>query len=171
MTESLRLYLLRHAKSSWKTGEPDFERPLNKRGGRDAEAIAEFIGSVAHRPALILCSAARRARETLQPLVARLDGEAQVVITRLVYEADAEALLDLIRRSGSVPSLMVIGHNPTIEDLTGRLAASSEAQAAARLQGGFPPGGLATLAFDAGEWRDVVSGTGRLIDFRAPERA
>jgi phosphohistidine phosphatase len=171
MTEALRLHLLRHAKSSWKTGEADFDRPLSKRGRKDAEAIADLIVARGFRPALILCSAARRARETLLPLISRLDGEAEVVFTRLVYEADAEALLDLIRRSRGVASLMVVGHNPTLEDLAIRLAGGDDAGAIPRLHRGFPPAALATIGFDAGEWSDIGEATGRLLDFHLPERA
>jgi phosphohistidine phosphatase len=163
---TLRLYLLRHAKSPWKTGEVDFDRPLSKRGRKDAEAIAELIIERGYRPALILCSAARRARETLPPLLSRLDGEAEVVFTRLIYEADAAALLDLIRRSGSAPSLMVVGHNPTLSDLALDLAGSAEGRA--RLSGGMAPATLAAFELDTDTWDRIAPGTGGLLDLFVP---
>ena len=118
------LYLLRHAKSSW--DDPaldDHERPLSARGWRNAAALAEHVRAEKIVPALILCSTARRARETLAAMVPALDGEIAIRIENDIYVASSSSLLARLR---AVPDrtepVMLIGHNPAIEGLAVVLA-------------------------------------------------
>jgi phosphohistidine phosphatase len=158
-----RLYLLRHAKSSWKeTGIPDHDRPLASRGRKAAKAMAAHLREQRVQPDLVLCSSATRARQTferLEPLGAR-----EVHIERELYAADAATLLarlrDVPERVGSV---MVVAHNPGLEDLTRVLARQDD-----ELGEKFPTGALATLSLGDREWASLERGTAELVDFVRP---
>lgn len=111
-----RLYLLRHGKSSWKdTGPRDHDRPLATRGRRAAEAIARHLRDYDLEPELVLCSTARRARETLDRIQSAL-GAPTVEVEDDVYAASADALLQRLRRvPDTFASVMLIGHNPGLQ--------------------------------------------------------
>ena len=165
MTER-RLYLLRHAKSSWKEpGIPDHDRPLAPRGKRAAKAMAEHVREQGVRPELVLCSSATRARQTferLEPLGAR-----EVHIERELYGADAATLLARLRDlSEPIGSVMMIGHNPGLEDLA--LVLARESPRRDDLASKFPTGALATLVFADHEWASLERGTAELVDFVRP---
>jgi phosphohistidine phosphatase len=158
-----RLYLLRHAKSSWKeTGISDHDRPLAGRGRKAAKAMASYLREQGVRPDLVLCSSATRARQTferVEPLGAR-----EVHIERELYGADAATLLARLRDvPEGVGSVMVIAHNPGLEDLT-RVLAREDGE----LGDKFPTGALATLAFSDREWASLERGTAELVDFVRP---
>jgi phosphohistidine phosphatase len=157
------LFLLRHAKSSWEDpGLADHDRPLAPRGRRAAKLIAEHLRREGVGPSLVLCSSARRARETLDRVAP--DGEAR--IEGELYGASATDLLARLRRvPGGVESVMLIGHNPAIHALAVRLACSGPTRPA--LERKFPTGALATLAFD-GDWQGLQAGTARLVAFVRP---
>jgi phosphohistidine phosphatase len=130
------LYLLRHAKSSWDDpGLTDHDRPLAPRGRRAAKAIGAYLGEQGIEPELVLCSSATRARETFERL--RLP---DVEIEPGLYGASANVLLARLREvPPAVESVMLVGHNPGIEDVVHRLAPGA-------LRGKFPTAALATLA-------------------------
>jgi phosphohistidine phosphatase len=158
-----RLYLLRHAKSSWKeAGIPDHDRPLAGRGRKAAKAMAKHLHAQRIRPELVLCSSATRARQTferLEPLGAR-----EVHIERELYGADAATLLVRLRDvPEAVGSVMVVAHNPGLEDLTRVLAREHDG-----LGDKFPTGALATLAFAGRKWASLERGTAELVDFVRP---
>src|SRR5690348_15438101 len=113
-----RLYLLRHAKSSWKDASvPDRERPLAARGRRAATAMAGHIDAAGVEVQLVLCSPARRALETLDRLRPALGG-ADVRVEPELYGADAAGLLARVRRvPDAVDAFLLIGHNPALHDL------------------------------------------------------
>ena len=156
------VYLLRHAKSSWKTGLPDHERPLAPRGRRAAKAIASYRREQGIEPELVLCSTARRARETLEPLRRAL-GEPRVVTEARVYGASEDELLVLLRElAPEVGSAMVVGHNPGLALLVELLAAPGT-----ELPEKVPTGALAELAFD-GFFADLAPGSATLEAFVVP---
>lgn len=163
-----RLYLLRHAKSSW--DEPrleDHERPLAPRGRRASKLLAEHLRRERIAPALVLCSSARRARETLEGLAPALAGEAPVRVERELYGASAGDLLGRLRATpDAVESVMLIGHNPAIQALALSLAAGGEGLA--RLERKYPTGALATLAF-RGHWGELGPGVAELVGFVRPK--
>ena len=100
-----RLFVLRHAKSSWNNAyQADFDRPLAPRGEKAAEAVAEHVAGLDAAPALVLCSTARRARDTLEPLRARLPETTEVRLEDDLYGAGAPELLARLRTvSDDVP--------------------------------------------------------------------
>jgi phosphohistidine phosphatase len=119
------LYLLRHAKSSWdEPGLADRERPLAPRGRRAAERMAEHLRTKGIHPDVVLCSAAVRARETLEIVLPAL-AEPQVLVEDDLYAAHADDLLDRLRTlPKGTGAAMVVGHNPTLQDLALDLASS-----------------------------------------------
>jgi phosphohistidine phosphatase len=152
---SRTVYLLRHAKSSWEDpGLADIERPLAPRGRKAAKKIARYLRDHDVRPELVLCSPAARARETLAAI-----GEGE--IRPELYGASAPDLLGVIRGlSDSVSSVMLVGHNPGMEEL---------ACAFAPLPGKtFPTGAVATFAFDCERWAGVEPGGAVLVDYVVP---
>lgn len=166
-----KLLLLRHAKSSWNNASlADFDRPLAPRGGRAAEAMAEHVAALEEPPALVLCSTARRAQDTLEPLRDRLPAGAEVRLLDDLYGADAHDLLAVLRRMpDDVASVMVVGHNPGLEDLVRALGRDGDAGLIARVHAKFPTAALATLAFD-GPWTALGSGgPARLEAFVVPK--
>jgi phosphohistidine phosphatase len=162
-----RLYLLRHAKSSWKQAElPDHERPLAGRGRRAAQAMARHLDQRGIAPELVLCSTARRARETFERIEPALGG-ADVRYEPGLYGATADALLERLHgvpnRMGEV---MLIGHNPALEQLARELARPSRARA--ELEQKFPTAALATLEFAAASWRELSRDGAALISVVRP---
>jgi len=167
----LRLYLLRHAKSSWaEPGMADFDRPLAERGHLSATAMGHLMTEEAFLPELLLCSTAQRTRETLAYLLAHFRHEMTVRLTRGIYEASADDLLGLIRQwGGTARSLLLIGHNPAIEELAQSLAPSGDEPALTRLAAKFPTAALAVIDFGAAQWSEIGSGAGRLAAYHTPE--
>src|SRR3954454_11353376 len=117
------LLLLRHAKSSWKDRElADHDRPLAPRGRRATKLIAEHLRQQSVMPAVVLCSSARRTRETLERIAPALGEEVPVRIERELYAASEQGLLERLRGlEDGVESVLVIGHNPGLQRLRASL--------------------------------------------------
>jgi len=164
------IYLLRHAKSSWDDPDlADVDRPLSKRGKAAAAAMARHLAATGIAPGLVLCSPARRTRATLERVMPGLGRETPAVIEERLYQADAGALLRRLRGlDEAIASVMLIGHNPAIEELASRLADGGDADALARLAAKFPTGALAVLETDVVGWRDLGAGGARLAAFVRP---
>jgi len=164
------LYLLRHAKSSWDDPDlDDFDRPLNKRGRKAAKAMALHLREVGIVPDTVLCSPAKRTRETLKHLTSAL-GQAPVQFDRRIYEASYQTLLlCLADLPSEVNSVLMIGHNPGLERLALYLMSDQgHGPGAARLQDKYPTGSLAVLSAPAEGWGDLQVGSCRLDDFIRP---
>lgn len=162
-----KLYLLRHAKAGWALpGMRDFDRPLDASGLADAETLGAAMREARHVPDLTVCSNARRARETLEGVATHAD-TGRVVFTDALYIEDAAGYLDIIRRNGAQGSLLVIGHNPMMEDLTMAIAGGGDEKARAALNFGFPTSGLAVVRFDGGVG-NAAPGGGYLEAFLTP---
>ena len=164
-----QLFLLRHAKSSWDDSElVDHDRPLAPRGWRAVTLIAEHLGREGITPALVLCSSARRTRETLEGIAPTLGEATSVQIGGELYAVPAPPLLEPLRAvEDGVESLMLIGHNPGVEQLALSLAGGEEKAAVLRRK--YPTGALATLEF-GGRWADLRPGSAALTDFVTPKR-
>ena len=157
------LHLLRHAKSSWdEPGLPDHERPLAPRGRKAAKKLARYLHDQEIRPDLVLCSSARRTRETLERIRSSL-GEPVVEIEDALYGAGSDDLLARLRRvPEGVGSALLIGHNPGLQDL-GLVLAPSEPPLAAT----FPTGALASFAL-AGPWAQLGEAQAELTAYVVP---
>ena len=144
------LYLLRHAKSSW--DDPavrDHDRPLAGRGRKAGAAMARFMAENGIAPRLVLCSTAKRTRQTLALLDDAIEPD-EVRYEDDLYGASATELLERLRAvPDSVESVLVIGHNPGIQSLALQLADKRDDMAQK-----FPTGALAVLRFD-GSWSEL----------------
>lgn len=161
-----RIFLLRHLKSSWDNPElDDFERPLNDRGERGAPLLARHIAAHAIRPDIVLCSAARRTRQTLDHVVEVLDG-VPVHFERRLYETTPAKLLKRLRElPPEIESAMLIGHNPGLHKLAVALTEKEVADTApglADLRTKLPTGSLVTLTAPIEDWTDLEAGLCRL---------
>ncbi len=149
MTPRRQLIVMRHAKAGELPGGPDAERALRPRGCRNATAAGRWLTSRGDVPDLVLCSTARRARQTWQYVSAELTGSPEVVIDPRLYQADAEDLLRIFAETKpDIRNLMYVGHNPAAADLAEMLAGRPV---------DLPTAGTAILGL-AAPWQDLAAG-------------
>jgi phosphohistidine phosphatase len=162
-----RLFLLRHAKSSWDDpGLDDRDRPLAPRGRRASELIAGHLRREGIAPSLVLCSSARRTRQTLERVIPALDAS-DVSIEDGLYGASSGGLLERLREvPEDLESVMLVGHQPAIQELALDLA--GDGAELARVRAKFPTAALATLLF-AGEWSELAPGSAELVAYVKPK--
>ncbi|MFK7854142.1 MAG: histidine phosphatase family protein [Granulosicoccus sp.] len=128
--EKLLVTLMRHAKSSWQvSNQSDHDRPLNQRGIKDAPAMAQRLLEKNCCPDLILCSSAQRAMQTSTYLVEAFDlDSSQIKIKAELYLASPESILQILHdERGTAKHIMIIAHNPGLEQLSSLLAPESSA--------------------------------------------
>lgn len=155
------LILLRHAKSSWVNPDlDDFDRPLNKRGKRSAKALGEWLRAEGWQPDLVLCSAARRTRETWEGL--GLPGEP--VLRKDLYHAMPEGMLAILR-AATAQTILLIGHNPGIAALAQDLV--REAPQHPRFSD-YPTGALLVAGFELKKWSKLGARSGEVKAFLTP---
>jgi phosphohistidine phosphatase len=156
------LLLLRHAKSSWdQPSLADFDRPLNQRGLRDAPRMGKELARRKTRPELVLCSPALRARQTLELFTGPAGLTMEPIYEPRIYNASARNLLEVIQETpGRVDRIMLVGHNPGLEDLFARLTERVEH---------LPTTALACLELKAQDWRDAATSRARLKWFVTPK--
>jgi phosphohistidine phosphatase len=143
------LYLLRHAKAAPATpGMRDLDRPLDAQGVRDARLIGKALSGKGVSPQTILCSSALRTRQTLEQIAPFMPFAGGTHFSSALYSADAQGYLQEIKSIAHSSSLMVIGHNPSTEELAGLLVCMKDRQAADLIMQGFPTGALAHFEFD-----------------------
>ena len=168
-----RLYLLRHAKAV--PADPaldDHARELTVRGMHDASAIARYIRKNGFAPELVMASTSARTRQTAELVLREIEARAEY--REVLYLAEPGKILGLIQAAPqTISGLMVVGHNPGLEDLATRLAREPvrRKERARRdvLEEKFPTAALAILDFDIGKWRDISPGEGKLADFVRPK--
>ena len=164
------LLLLRHLKSSW--DDPslrDHERPLATRGVKAGDALQAYLRVEEVSPQLVLCSSATRAAQTWEAIQHGLSSEPEVSVTDDLYGASPG---DIVARLNAVPesvtSVLVVGHNPTMEELALGLAdEGGDRDAFERMAAKYPTGGLARFTV-ASTWRGLSWGSARLDAFVVP---
>jgi phosphohistidine phosphatase len=167
VTSDRRLVLLRHAKSDW-PDVADHDRPLAKRGRRDAQVVGRWLGRGGYAPDAVVCSTALRARETWElasgGLLAAVPGAAPLVRHEpRVYDASVLGLLMLVREfPPEWRTALMVGHNPGMAELTAGLTYPPPDPPSA-----FPTAAVAVLAL-AGAWSDAGPGEARLLAFAVP---
>ena len=167
-----RLYLLRHAKAVPADPElDDYARALTVRGMHDAAAMARYLRKNNFIPDLILVSSSARTRQTADLVLREI--EAKPDYRDSLYLAETEKILSLVLAAPqSVGGLMVVGHNPGLEELATLLAREpvrrKERQRRDVLEEKFPTAALAVLDFDIEKWREIKPGQGKLADFVRP---
>jgi phosphohistidine phosphatase len=164
------LTLLRHAKSGW--DDPvacDFDRPLNKRGRRAAVTVGRAMRAESMEFDAVIASPAIRVVETLQDVA---DGYGRALDPRHdpdLYLASPAVLLDRVQHmEDEVERLLVVGHNPGLEQLAMLLAGSDRSGRLAELEAKYPTATLAVLEFDVERWSEVRKSGGTLVRFIRP---
>jgi phosphohistidine phosphatase len=162
------IYLLRHAKSSWKdVNLADHERPLTERGRSTAKAIAAYMKRERIELDMVLCSTAVRAKQTLEPLAKRLK-PAKVVFESGIYEVPQRLLWKYLRDlPKKADTVLLIGHNPGLHHFALALADPDSADRLPTPEGKFPTGAFATFSFE-GKWKDLRPHRAHLVSFVRP---
>ena len=162
---TLRLILIRHAKSSW--DDPfgdDHERVLNKRGRASATAIGAWMAKECYLPNIVLCSDAARTQETAALVLASLNPQPDLKLSGAIYHASPDTILDLVQKQ-SVKTVAVIGHNPGIGMLANALVAKAPMH---HRFSDYPTCGTTVMDFDGDSWSQIKPRKGRCIDFTVP---
>ena len=147
------LTLLRHAKSSWKDQDlADIERPLSKRGRRDAEAMAPRIVAKGGAFSTVYASPARRSRDTLARMLQALPAQdSRIVLDQRLYTFQRSALIDTLKQlDDGLLDVLVIGHNPALQDSIGWLTGEPLAR--------FPTAACVRLNLQLPHWSELHKG-------------
>lgn len=155
------LVLLRHAKSAWPPGVADHDRPLSKRGRRDASAVGQWLRHQGALPDVALVSSASRTTETFELVAGALRPPPRQIVTEEIYRAGTGDLLDLVRGlADDVSTALIVGHNPSIATLAALLDAEA---------GELPFKTSSVAVFDVGSrWADTTPGAARLVTSATP---
>lgn len=167
------LIVFRHAKAAWPDVE-DRQRPLAERGQRDAPAAGRWLRDAARRPNSellidhVVCSPARRTRETWELAAAELDAAPPAVFDARVYAATTSALLTVLRETpADVRCLVLVGHNPGMQNLALALARGDSGEPLDRVRDKFPTSGIAVFGVED-EWSKLTPGQALLTEFAIP---
>ncbi|MEU6287758.1 SixA phosphatase family protein [Streptomyces sp. NPDC015140] len=164
-----RLVVLRHAKSARPEGVADHDRPLARRGLRDAPAAGRALAEHDWLPDLALCSTAVRARQTWELASGQWGTPPPVRHDPRLYAAGVPELLDVVREApGDVETLLLVGHNPGLEDLVGTLAGDALDDALDRLRAKYPTSAVAVLDWHGTTWRALAPGAALLTAMTVP---
>ncbi len=157
------LYLLRHAKSSWKDlSVSDFDRPLNKRGKKDAPKMGKFLNDRNVKVDLIISSPAKRTKETSKIIAEGIGYKNQIIFDENIYEASLEQLLALIKNlNKNLNSVMLVAHNPGLTELANYFVNEDIDN--------IPTCGIAAIKLENG-WDEVKQNCGKLLFFEYPKK-
>ncbi len=146
------LLVLRHAKSSW--NDPaldDHERPLNRRGRRDAPRMGELVREYGLMPDVVISSDAVRARMTAEAMAEAARYAGEILLDQHLYLASPDDILSLLRRvQQNAETVMIVGHNPGLEELVEQLTGAWQ---------DLPTAALAQIVLPIDRWRDLTLST------------
>ncbi len=162
---TLRLILMRHAKSSSDHQGGDHARPLNNRGRNAATVIGGWLAAKGYVPVLVLCSNAERTAQTWALISAKLGGSPSVLFQRELYMAAAEKLFQVLRQVQDAKTVLILAHNPGIAVLASALADRAPAH---RRFDDYPTAATTILYFETDSWNKLTPGTGQVVDFVVP---
>lgn len=165
------LSLLRHAKSGWDDPvETDFDRPLNGRGHRAARRIGRFMQEEGLSFDRVLASPAVRVRQTLEGVEVGYGAPLDPRFDRQLYLAPAELMLEMLQETpDDVGHLLLVGHNPGLEDLLLAVTEGNPNELRGEAEIKYPTATVATLEFPrSANWKEVAEGTGLLVRFQRP---
>lgn len=154
---------MRHAKSSWDAPElSDHDRPLNRRGKRDAPRMAQWLFEYGIIPDRIVSSTAKRARKTAEEIANRCGIAERLELNRELYFGDPESWVELLRDTETEAAcVMLVGHNPGLEDFLEQLTGLYER---------LPTAAIAHVELPAETWREFrIEGGGRLVTVQRPK--
>lgn len=166
-----RLFLFRHGKAAWaQPGMRDFDRKLDERGVEEAEAMGKLMRKRKLVPDKVICSTAARAVETLEALNKSLNLRDVTSYEQNLYATDAPGYLEIAAATGFDGDVMLVGHNPMLEDAALALAKAGDEDALEDLQMGFRTAGLVVIRFD-GPTSVFTTDTGYLEAYLTPADA
>jgi phosphohistidine phosphatase len=158
------LYILRHAKSSWKFSElSDHDRPLNKRGRNDAPLMGKELNAQGILPKLIVSSPAVRALSTATLVAKELDYDPDdISVDERIYGADKNLLLEVVQDTPpDIDDVMIVGHNDALTDFANMLSPESV--------GSIPTAGIVALKFDTKNWHEINRKNAEFVFYDFPK--
>ncbi len=162
------LTLLRHAKSGW--DDPvarDFDRPLNPKGQRAAQAMGRHLRAQGLEFDRVIASPAARVVETLEQVAIGYGSDLAPAWDQRIYLASAATLLDLVHElPDAAATALLVGHNPGLEELVLGLVPGGGLRGDVETK--FPTASLAEMRFDVEHWSDIQPGKGELVRFTRP---
>jgi len=171
------LLLLRHAQALPADNGKDIDRTLSPKGLSDANILGETLKRKDTLPDRILCSSAIRTHQTCTQVLKALQQQPHVELTKSVYDARFEDLLQMIKETDeSCDTLMVIGHNPTIYEMAYKLATQGNETALSNLSEGYPPASLSVIECETQNWNGLKPENCSIrlfitpLDYNAPAR-
>jgi phosphohistidine phosphatase len=165
-----KLYLLRHAKSDYPQNVDDHDRPLNKRGENACKTIGKYMKENGLLPDKILCSDATRTSMTVKNVLRAAGENIEVLHLKELYLATAGEILKILAKvHDDVPSVMVVCHNPGVEQLARFLVGGGDIESIARLRVKYPTCALAVFTLDTDSWKKIDPQIGRLDVFITPK--
>lgn len=159
------LYLVRHAKSSWDYPElDDIDRPLSKRGKKNAPEMGKRLAARNILPQILVTSPAKRAKSTARRIADEIGFPHEAIASEdRLYLASVDDIIEIIRQSDNTAgSLMLFGHNPGFTDTANRLCGSDIYN--------IPTCGIAAISFNIDDWQAVEPGGGQLLFFDFPKK-
>lgn len=163
-----RILLLRHAHAAWaRPGVRDFDRPLDERGVEDSAVVGRAMAAEGLIPDRVLCSPAARCVQTCDIIAGLIPASFDIRHNHALYSEDHGTYIDLLAQQEAA-TVLLIGHNPMMEDTAHALALSAETWPAHRLQKGFPTAGLAVI--DVAPLAGELKIGGHLTRFLTPKR-
>ncbi|WP_066157277.1 SixA phosphatase family protein [Aliarcobacter cryaerophilus] len=157
------LILIRHAKSSWSNPLlEDFERPLNKRGAKNAPFMAKVLKQKEVNPDLIISSPSKRTKQTLDFFIKEFDYKGEIIFEESIYEAPFKNLLKVVKNiDDKHKTIFLFGHNPGLNDLADFLLG--------RFEENIPTSGVLKINFNISKWEDIKEKIGILEFFIYPK--
>ncbi|ADN08708.1 SixA phosphatase family protein [Sulfurimonas autotrophica] len=158
------LYIIRHAKSSWKDlNLDDFERPLNKRGKNDAPQMSKRLKQQGIYPDIILSSPAKRAKQTAKAIAKEISYDEKIRYIEDIYEASPNTLENILHSlDDKYETVFLIGHNPGLNMLVEKYVDFEE---------NIPTGGVVSIKFDTKEWKNISRKYAELLWFDYPKKS
>lgn len=158
------LIVLRHAKAEASSPDgQDIHRPLSERGRKDAERAGKALRKMDAVPDRVLCSPSTRTRETVESLMDKLKASPPVAFEDSIYEASSDGLMQLLRAQEGADRILLVGHNPGLEEFASRLASGS----AGAMR--FSTCAMARIDFEFDDWRALAEGSGKLAWLLDPD--
>ncbi len=159
------LFLVRHAKSSWKYPNlNDFERPLNKRGRKNAPFMGKVLKKLKVAPDLVISSPANRAAMTARVIAAAINYPLEKIrYTETIYEFGENALVDVVKQiDDAANKVMVVGHNPALTAMANTIADQPVSN--------IPTSGVFCVDLDISSWANISAHCGKLKFFEFPKK-
>lgn len=177
----LRLYILRHAKSSWALpGVSDFNRGLNERGNKDISKIARMMIEKSYIPEQIYCSSSVRTSKTINGIKDEIQNSIScensqslmpIEYIENLYSGTIDNYFNILRsHQNDGQSLMLVGHNPTCHSLASQLITDGKKKALEAIAFNFPTGALAVIDIKSASWADIENKSGYLRDLVLPRK-